>query len=150
MACWPIILTHILISITFIWNTGSKWFNGCCSDDKCLRLFSVKLWNNGENVKWWDGELYFYRAMVKWIWQNVADNTPMLTWLNGKMVEWLNKNFHLIIVKWSNKYGSAVQIIQRWNDEIIILTLYGRLFLGPLQRWGPILLHEFFGWYIPL
>ena len=37
-----------------------------------LGVFIVKLWNNGEKVKWWDVKMDWYRAMVKLIWWNVS------------------------------------------------------------------------------
>ena len=52
----------------------------CCSDADFLRLFAVKLWNKGEKVKLWYGEMVLYRAILKQMWWNGADNTHMSTW----------------------------------------------------------------------
>ena len=133
-----------------------------CSGDALLRLFAVKLWNNGEKVKWLDNEVDWYRAMVKKIWRNGAENKHPCSY--GEMVIWWNwllqsygetsivKCFteYIPMLTWWNvdlvKWCGANNTKVKWcNGENIILTFYGRWFLGPLQRLGPIPLLHFVG-----
>ena len=113
----------------------------CFSNVACLRLFAVKLWNNVEKVKWWDGEMDWYRAMVKQIQQNGAENThpcshgEIVRWWNGLVqsygetsmakscTEYTHTCSHGEMYIW---WSGAVQIIQRWNG-VMVKRLYSPL-----------------------
>ena len=93
-----------------------------------MPIFYVSLlWNCGimaKRLNLRDDEMDWYRSMVKQIWWNGTDNTPMFTWWNGEIMKWC-------------------------NGETIILTFGSRLLLGSLRQWGPIPLLHFIGCCIP-
>ena len=88
-------------------------------------------------VKWRDGEVYWYRAIVKlilWMVQIIHTHVHMVKWWDNEM-DWYRAmvkriwwngadNTHSCshgeIVKWWN---GAVQIIQRWNG-VMVKQLY--------------------------
>ena len=99
--------------VSLLWNCGitlKRW------NIKMAKWIGTELWwkKHGEMekrihthvhmAKWWYGEIDWYRATVKQVWWNVAQNTH--TCSHGEMEIWWN---------------GAVQIIQRWNGLIVKL-----------------------------
>ena len=114
-----------------------RWWNGLVKSygetnmaKWCREYTPMLTWLNGEMVKWWDGEMDWYKSMVKNMVKWCTEYTPMFTWWNGDLVKWCGANNTK--VKWC-------------NGETIILTFDSRWFLGLLQRWGPIPLLQLIG-----
>ena len=115
-------------------NSMSWWSNAA--------FFYVSLlWNFGITVKRWDGEMDWYRAMVKQIWwnetQRIHTDVHMVKWWDGEMdwyramVKWIWWNgahnthpcSHGEMEIWRN---GEVQRIQRWNG-VTVKQLYSPL-----------------------
>ena len=108
----------LLLNVSLMWNCGimaKRW------NDEIVKWIGIELWWNKyceiaqrihthvHMVKWWDGEMDWYRAMVKWIWWNGAQNTDPCS--HGEMV-----------ICWNG----AVKRVQRWNG-VMVKWLYSPL-----------------------
>ena len=118
--------------VSLLWSCGimARMWNG-----EMMKWLGTVLWWNkyGKTtqrihthvhmVQWWDGEMDWYIAMLKRIWWNGAQN--------------IHPCLHVEMVKLC---GAKNTKMKQCNGETIIPTFNRFWFIGPIPRWGPILI----------